>query len=205
MRFPFPWRQGEHMAIVGDTGSGKSTLASFLLDRRWEYYVVIRTKADDVRYNAVERRRAESLNDARLRRIVLDPVYDEQIPEIVEAFELIWKQGGWTVYIDELFYVSSVLKLDFWVDRLLTQGRSLGITVVCGMQRPVRVTRFALSQAKHVIAFSLEPRDARALSEATSERLERVVTELGRHEFVWFYRPTREYWVGKLQDLGGEV
>lgn len=86
---------------------------------------------------------------------------------------------------------------------LLTQGRSKGISVVTGMQRPVGVTRFAISQASHVLCFSQEGRDLKTVIEATSPRLAGPISQLERYEFVWYNRPTREIWRGKLQDLKG--
>lgn len=109
-----------------------------------------------------------------------------------------WIQGGWTVIIDELFYVDDTLKLRSHLERLYTQGRSKGITVVAGMQRPVAVTRFALSQSAHVLTFRVDGRDAKTLSDATSEIIRKPAAELGAWQFVWFYRPKREYIIGRL-------
>ena len=117
--------------------------------------------------------------------------------------EEVWKQGGWTLYLDELFYLTR-LGLTPLIDRLLTQGRSKGITVVSGMQRPVSVTRYAVSQATHIIAFQQEGRDAKTLREFGGESLYRDLTSgLRRHEFVWFHRPSRKTFIGKVQDLEG--
>ena len=49
------------------------------------------------------------------------------------------------------------------MERLLTQGRSKGISVVTGMQRPARISRFALSESTHTIAFFLEGRDRKLI------------------------------------------
>ncbi|MGH7955069.1 MAG: hypothetical protein ACREOZ_03830, partial [Gloeomargaritales cyanobacterium] len=87
---------------------------------------------------------------------------------------------------------------------LLTQGRSNGITAVCGMQRPVGVTRYAMSQATHVLSFGAERRDAKIIGEICGDKMEQSVNQLHRYEFAWYYRPERTVWVGKVQDLVGD-
>lgn len=142
------------------------------------------------------------MKDVRNKRFVLYPSYQQQRAEFAQALELVWRQSGWCVNIDELWYIDRNLKLGPFVERLLTQGRSKDITVVCGMQRPVQVTRFAISQATHVLCFFQEGRDLKTVTEATSPRLEKPISQLKSHEFVWYYRPTRQIWAGKAQDLG---
>lgn len=142
-------------------------------------------------------------------KIVLAPAYARQQEEIALALERVWTQGGWTVYVDELFYVTSMLGLAKFIERLLTQGRSKGISVIVGMQRPVHVTRFAISEATHVLTFFLEGRDTKTMAEAASPTIAELGPTLRRHEFAWYYRPerassnARDYlWRGFAQDLG---
>src|SRR5438105_1266603 len=105
LRPPVVWRPGEHLSLVGQTGTGKSTLAAQLLTtRRW--YAVLKSKPDKVKYEGARLiRTAERLDDQRFERFVLSPKYEEQWPEFHAALERFWRQGGWTAYIDELFYL----------------------------------------------------------------------------------------------------
>lgn len=203
LRTPFPWQPGEHIAIVGDTGSGKSTLASeILLNRR--YLIVLKSKPDEVTYQAIITQDADDMldPDPKMQRLLLYPKRQYQAFEFGQALEYAWNQGGWTVYIDELLFLDR-LGLREPIENLLTQGRSKGISVVVGMQRPSQVTRFAIGEAKHCISFSLEGRDASIMGEASGKSMELVVGMLGLHQFAWFYRPTKSIWMGKYQDLKG--
>jgi len=136
------------------------------------------------------------MDNQRLFSMELRPKYDEQLREFALALERAWRQGGWCMYLDELFYLDR-LGLRPLIERLLTQGRSKGITVVSGLQRPVAVTRFAVGESRHVISFGLEGRDARELGEATTDRMRRVVEDLAEFEFAWYSRPNR-IWRGRL-------
>lgn len=156
------------------------------------YAVVLRTKPDDVRYERCRTiRSAAGMDDPRHDRLILDPPYERQQVECAFALERAWRQGGWTVYVDELYYCSQMLRLGRFIDRLLTQGRSKGVSVLVGMQRPVQISRFALSQASHVLALRQEPRDAKTIGEATSREMESTIGTLGRYQAAWFDRTTR--------------
>lgn len=197
---PFQWRQGEHLTIIGDTGSGKTTLGAQLLTAR-QWTIAFRSKADDTALPGKYVRTATSIGKNKdTDRFLLDPVYDRQAFEFWHALNLVWKEGGWCAYLDELWYLSR-LGLERKVEQLLTQGRSKGITVMTGMQRPVQVTRFAMSQSTHLIAFSCEGRDLKVLAEAGNYAWAEAVRELPRYHFAWYYRPTRTIWAGKVQDL----
>lgn len=125
----------------------------------------------------------------------------EQQREITQAYRRVWTQGAWSVYNDELYFIENVLKLKSQNDVLLTQGRSKGITVVMGFQRPVGISRFAMSSATHFIAFRQDGRDVKTIVDATSTMLKEPLLSLDKYEFVWYYRPRRQFWRGKLEDL----
>jgi len=124
---------------------------------------------------------------------ILRPPYERQQEEIGRALLSAWGQGGWTIYIDELYYLEQQLRLEEQVIQLLTQGRSLNITVVVGMQRPAWVTRFALSEPTHIFCARLgDQRDAQVIKSIIgSEYLEAVQT-VAWHKFVYLNKITAE-------------
>lgn len=165
--------------------------------------MALQTKSDSLTardYDAKLISRARDLDDTHYTRFLLKPKFAEQRREIALALNRPWARGeqGWTIDIDELFYVEEKLRLGELVERLLTQGRSEYLTTVVGMQRPSRISRFAISQCTHIVSFGMEGRDSKLLAEATTPSIEDVVDQLGHHEFVWFYRPRRAIWIGKL-------
>lgn len=205
LRLPFQWEQGEHMAITGGTGSGKTTLANVLLTRR-RFTISLRSKRDKTPLPGKTLKTAEQLRRLDWRtypRVVLDPEYAHQAREFVGAFEYAWKMGGWTLYADEAFYLTDHLKMGRQLTRMLTQGRSNNITMICGMQRPAWVPRYCLSEPLHLIAFRTEPRDLKTLKDIGSAQWANAVEQLERYQFAWYYRLENQTYVGRLQDLTG--
>lgn len=211
---PFPWKQGEHVAIIGRTGTGKTRLASELLAAR-RYTIAFVTKADpsskflpnDLPQNKHLKRVNEiSATDPRYERYVVEPKPDEQQREGLALLRRAWKDGAWTVYVDEEYYVEKQLGLGSAMTMLLTQSRSKGISVVMGMQRPAWVSQFALSEPTHVICFQLGTRDdLKKVTGNTSEKLERPIRDLTRFEAVWYYRPENRYAIVDRDRLRGRV
>jgi energy-coupling factor transporter ATP-binding protein EcfA2 len=195
------WRAGEHMAVIGQTGEGKSVLISSLLSLTRQHYVVLKSKADSVKYPGAKTvASAAAMRDSRASRLVLrpQPNRETQRREFSKALQLVWTDGGWTVAVDDLYYVEERLGLGEPLDILLTNGREPGKISVCtALQRPTKVSRFAIGEARHVISFGLEGRDTTILRDATNARFAEVVTGLDVHCFAWLHKP-RTIWVGKI-------
>lgn len=148
----------------------------------------------------------KDVSDPRIAHWILEPKYEHQWREAKAMFEDTWREKGWLVCIDELYYVITQLRLEQQVNRGLTQGRSKKQTYVCGMQRPVHVTRFALSQSSHIIVFQQDGRDATTIGDAAGGKpFAQAIMTLNRHEFLWYHRPTRQIWRGKLNKRTGEL
>ncbi len=197
---PTSWGAGEHLALIGQTGSGKTTLARRLLrERRW--YVVVKTKLDsadpEIPVQAVSSG-WKAIRSLKYNRLELRPKFQEQGREIHFAYLEIFQEGGWTVYNDEEWYLEERLKLTPQVEMLLTQGRAKHITMVMGAQRPVEISRFVLSQATHVVCFGSEGRDVKTIADATSPKVGLYVEALEDHEFLWWRRYDKRFWLGRL-------
>lgn len=201
---PFPWRRGEHVTAIGDTGTGKTYLLSKYLLRLREYVVVFKTKPDPDdadKWKGFHRTsKAAALNDVRRNRILLTPEYKAQARQGYAMLETVWRHGGWTVCIDELWYAERI-GLGSAIEMLLTQGRSKGISVVIGQQRPVTTTRFAISQTTHLFSFRVEGRDAKTIAESTTPKIMPVLDSLTGHEFAYYNRAARYVGTGQARSL----
>lgn len=197
---PYEWKHGEHLALIGSTGSGKTAVESYLL-RAHPYTVALKSKADNTKLPGQLIRKASGIDNERFTRFVLDPDYKEQRQQFAILLERVWQQGSWTVALDELYAIDNQLKLSWFVNRLLTQGRSNNLSVLMGMQRPKMVTRFALTQATHYLIFAYDGDDLRTIVDETTPQLKTVIPSLQRYEFVWYSRAEKTFWRGNLQKL----
>jgi hypothetical protein len=173
-----------------------------LVDLR-KYVVFVKTKADDITFgDLIKDKKGRLHRQLYADRILIDPPFERQFLVIRKALKDIWEHGGWSVFLDELYYIDR-LGLRAYTDMLLTQGRSKGISVITGMQRPVWVTRFAISEVSHVICFRLEGRDLKTIADVTSDQFAMQVSRLNRdaHNFAHFHVPTATVSVGNANVL----
>jgi hypothetical protein len=115
----------------------------------------------------------------------------EQERAVAAMLENIYETGGWTVYLDEVRYISepSYLGLRSHVQLLWTQGRTLGVTVVAGSQRPAWVPLEAFSQADHLF-FWRESDDANlkrvaSIAGVRSREIRELVPQLPEHHALY--------------------
>ena len=175
------WEQGQHVTLIGPTGSGKSVLARAILPRR-SHVVWVATKPQDriiddlVSDGFVVRDEWKPGDSAD--RIILHPVRrrsaseDRQLAreQIGRMLDDAYVQGGWTVVLDESRYVTGTLNLSGKVETLWLQGRSLGVSIVSGSQRPRHVPLEAYSQASHLFIWRTKDRqDLKRLAEFSGE------------------------------------
>lgn len=193
------WRRTEHVCIVGETGSGKTYLENRLLKLR-SYVIFLRTKAEDPANDPMDAtwrhvRRASEIS-TRYGYWLLEPEYEAQHREGMLLFERVRRERNWTVAIDELLGAARA-RLSEAVIWGYTQGRSGGITMVGGVQRPTtgnNLIPYVLSQSQHSFVFQIDGRDAENIVyKSISPRLKEAVPRLDyrRHQFAYYNKPVK--------------
>lgn len=162
LRNELQWRAGEHFALIGPTGQGKTTMLLNLLPLH-PFVVVFATKPRDSTMDGLIRTgyhkmdRWMSLDPRDYPRRVLWPDAsrmdsgNEQQQVFHHAFRAIYREGGWTVAIDETWYMANELKLGHDIKLYLLQARSLGISLLTATQRPASIPVEIYDQSTHLM------------------------------------------------------
>jgi hypothetical protein len=199
----FRWEQGEHVSFIGPTGSGKTNLAKQLLHRR-DYVCALATKPRDPTMDGLIRRqrfkRIRSWDERppmvrRSQQLVLWPPFKRpedvanQQYELDRALREMFVSGGWCVFADELYYLCHTLKLTKLLETYWTQGRSLGLSLVGGTQRPAHVPLFAYDQATHLFFWrdndETNLRRVAGLGGMSAKEIRAAVTSLPKHHALY--------------------
>jgi hypothetical protein len=109
--------------------------------------------------------------------------------------------GGWTVYVDEAYYFSKVLKFDDLLKIYWTQARSNDVTLVAATQRPRDVPLLMYDQATHLFFFRFrDKRDLDRLSEIgwlDGKQIKETVSTLNQHDFLYINNVTGEMCISR--------
>lgn len=154
--------------MIGPTGRGKTTLEMAMLPRR-KYVVFLSTKRVDSTQSKLQRmgykvvKDPAELNSDSTPRAIIRPPWSEDVSAkklkdmhatiFRETMMRVFNQGGWTIVLDEARYLTHDLGLESEAQLLWLQGRSLGISVVAGTQRPRWIPLEAYDQATHLFFF----------------------------------------------------
>lgn len=203
-QFEREWHQGEHVVILGPTGSGKTFFVHQLLDTRSHVAVLAVKPRDDTleRFKQGERYGRSKYKvikkwppDYGYKKVVywekpkgLDKLREQAIA-IHSALDRMYREGGWTIYVDEAGYVAGTLGLGRALGVLLNQGRSSKISMVITVTRPTsviaRVPKEAFSQPRHKLIFKYENADemkaASQVADVSLKELEALQAKLNTY------------------------
>lgn len=206
------WQQGEHVSIIGPTGCGKTTLESRMLNVRDSVVVFVTKIHDDTLsdqfpgYERIEEwppprtwmnkvllwPRPKSTHRGLLRRrdpLTIRETYAMQRAVFKDALDSIFRERNWCVVFDEQHYMCKQLGLDVENAMLLQQGRSSGLSVVNGTQRPAWVPLVTYSSATHAMIWRTTHRDdLRRLAELGGiemRTLQANLLGLDKHSFIY--------------------
>ena len=131
----------------------------------WEHRVMVWPQADPGRY-------AETLSAVH-RRALVD----------------MFVRGDYCIAAEELHYLCAELGLEKELNTIWTQGRSNGLSLIGGTQRPVNIPLYAYSSASHLFFFG--DNDERNLARIqglggmAAENIRRQVGTLPKHDVLY--------------------
>ena len=204
------WKQGDHCLVTGGTGSGKTVIARELDEIRIRHggsvvVFVCKLQPDDTivkDYKGFVRWTTWHKNPLLSeKKILFWPKVEKLTPtaavevmrdEIGNALEQIGKTGKWTVHIDEGLFVASphYLGLGNVLGMLYALMRSSKGTMITLAQRPAHLPVTIYPNLSHAfVGRASELPDLRRLADmdghSSSRELQRMISQNGKHDFIW--------------------
>lgn len=195
-RFRKQWEQGEHVLISGPTGSGKTYIAEDIKDLRSWLVVIASKKSDETLDGYKGFKKKEKWPPEWNEKLILfwrKPRNIEDLQGMREAiYEVlsdVFLVGGWSVYFDDLAFISGTLRMDKQLRMMYTQVRSNNTSLIASVQRPKRVPIECISQSKYILLFpTQDDKDVETVAQYSGQdtrRLKYRVSQLGEHEFLF--------------------
>lgn len=198
------WKADQHVSLIGPVGRGKTYTARQILSQRPGRSLVLAPKGPDSTMTGFGHHLVRwppgpfcPRPKNGVWRLLLQPPVKQvkHLPAMREHFrkalEQVFRQGNWTLYVDELQVISDprMMGLGKLVESLLVMGRSRKISVVSSIQVPRWAPRAAYDQASHVLMWRQRDKPAliriREISGVDTVEVEGIVKTLEFHEFLW--------------------
>lgn len=167
------WKPGQHMALVGPTGMGKTTFAVPVMNLR-KYVLALDPKGGDDTLAASGFQRISSwpppkevwkdISEGKTAKLIVGAKgasIETLAVHFQKALEDIYKQGGWTVYIDEFQIAADrrMMNLAKLAERLLVSARFKKVSVVTAYQAPSWVPTASTRQATWIVMWPTRDED----------------------------------------------
>lgn len=202
--FAQSFRLGDHVLLLGRTGSGKTYFMVRAVVPNRRYVVVLGTKPRDRSlYGPLISEGFEFVSTwdpdfERHPRIILRPplsaptveaAKDQQQGVFNEALLDLFEMGNVAIVCDEIRYLTDFLRLRAVIELIYLQGRSNGVSLIAGTQRPVSIPLVAFEMATHQFIWRLTGlEDAKRASEFLGQnamRARRAIPRLPQYEFLY--------------------
>jgi hypothetical protein len=138
----------------------------------------------------------ELVSNAKEGKYIYRPIWEELNTEYYNKFfEYCYKRGNTIVWVDELGSVASgAMNFPDYLRAIYTRGRQLNVVIWGLTQRPFNVPIICMSEASHIICFSLnmqQDRERVAMISESDELLKKPDI-VAKNEYAFWYHNVKK-------------
>src|SRR5581483_599938 len=120
-----------------------------------------------------------------------------------EALFSAFRQGGWTIYLDEIRYITARLGLNAEAELILEQGRSVDVSMLGGYQRPRNIPLLFYDQPEKLFFFKETDgenlsRMAEIVSWLDRKLMVHTISHLEKYDFLYLDKASERALVSRV-------
>jgi DNA helicase HerA-like ATPase len=185
-------KPGEKVFGCAQTGAGKTVFFRHLL--KGKAYTIVVDPKHEFSWSETGKSRYDHIytNLSDLKSGWKGPtpaIYRPDISDLAdgcnEFFKYCWGLKSVRVYIDELLDLCPTGRAGYWLAKCIKQGRSRGLSIWSGTQRPAGIPLELISESKHIfIGYLGLPQDRKRMAEASHPDVAKTIVP--PFEFIYF-------------------
>jgi hypothetical protein len=150
-------RTSDRISIFGRTGSGKTFFVKNWLLPHYTHYVFWDVKHEniDIEYEVIVNTPAQLKNALTVYRKILYQPSTSTHDDFNKICEIIFNNKNTVLYVDEASKISTPMKIAYWHNVILTQGRTYNVGIINSAQRPRFIHNSIIAESEHLFIFSL--------------------------------------------------
>lgn len=150
-------KTSDRIAVFGRSGSGKTNIISNYLIPYYDSYTFwdVKTENDKIPHDIVATNSHDFVDVINKYDRILYQPEDPGAADFDNICKIIFNHKNHCLIVDEASRISNPSSIPYWLNVIMTQGRTSNVGIINAAQRPKSIHNTMISEANHLFIFSL--------------------------------------------------